>query len=32
MRPAERDPGYVWDMLDAARSIRDFTHGVTQDE
>jgi uncharacterized protein with HEPN domain len=32
MRPDERDPGYVWDMLDAARSIRDFTQGVTQDE
>ena len=32
MRPDERDPGYVWDMLDAARSIRDFTRGVTQDE
>ena len=32
MRPDERDPGYVWDMLDAARSIREFTIGVTQDE
>lgn len=32
MRPEERDPGYVWDMLDAARSVRDFTSGVTQDE
>jgi uncharacterized protein with HEPN domain len=32
MRPDERDPGYVWDMLDAARSIRDFTRGVTQDQ
>jgi uncharacterized protein with HEPN domain len=32
MRPEERDPGYVWDMLDAARSVREFTTGVTQDE
>ena len=32
MRPEQRDPGYVWDMLDAARSIREFTSGVTQDE
>jgi uncharacterized protein with HEPN domain len=32
MRPDERDPGYVWDMLDGARSIRDFTSGVTQGE
>lgn len=31
MRPDERDPGYVWDMLDAARSVRDFTSGATQD-
>jgi uncharacterized protein with HEPN domain len=32
MRPEERDPGYVWDMLDAARSVREFTTGVTQEE
>ena len=32
MRPDERDPGYVWDMLDAAGSIRDFTRGLTQEE
>jgi uncharacterized protein with HEPN domain len=32
MRPDERDPGYVWDMLDAARSVREFTTGVTQDQ
>ena len=32
MRPEERDPGYVWDMLDAARSVREFTTGVTHDE
>jgi uncharacterized protein with HEPN domain len=32
MRPEERDPGYVWDMLDAAASVREFTTGVTQGE
>ena len=32
MRPEERDPRYIWDMLDAARSVREFTSGVTQDE
>ena len=32
MRPEERDPGYVWDMLDAARSVRGFTSGVRQEE
>jgi hypothetical protein len=25
-------PGYVWDMLDAARSVREFTTGVSHDE
>jgi len=29
MRPQDRDPGYVWDMLDTARTIHDFTTGVT---
>jgi len=29
MRPEDRDPGYVWDMLDAAQTIRDFTVDVT---
>ena len=29
MRPDDRDPGYLWDMLDAARTIREFTTGVT---
>ena len=28
MRPEDRDPGYVWDMLDAAQTIRDFTVDV----
>jgi uncharacterized protein with HEPN domain len=32
MRPEQRDPGYVWDMLDAARSVREFTTGIPQDE
>ena len=32
MRPEDRDAGYVWDMLDAARTIRDFTAGVALDE
>ena len=32
MRPEERDPGYIWDMLDAARSVCEFTTGVTQAE
>jgi uncharacterized protein with HEPN domain len=29
MRPEDRDPGYVWDMFDAARTILNFTTGVT---
>jgi uncharacterized protein with HEPN domain len=29
MRPEDRDAGYLWDMLDAARAIRDFTVDVT---
>jgi len=32
MRPDDRDAGYIWDMLDAARSVRDFTNGVTQED
>lgn len=31
MRLDDRDAGYMWDMLDAARSVRDFTSGVTQE-
>ena len=31
MRPEDRDASYLWDMLDAARAIRDFTVGVTRD-
>ena len=25
MPPEERDPTYLWDMLDAARTVREFT-------
>ncbi|MBI3611383.1 MAG: DUF86 domain-containing protein [Nitrospirae bacterium] len=28
MRPDKRDAAYLWDMLDAARSVLDFTAGV----
>jgi uncharacterized protein with HEPN domain len=28
MRPEERDAAYVWDILDAARTIRRFTTDV----
>ena len=28
MQPDERDAAYLWDMLDAARTIREFTSGV----
>jgi len=31
MQREDRDPGYVWDMLDAARTIRTFTIDVTLD-
>ena len=29
MRPEDRDAGYVWDMPDAARTVHEFTAGVT---
>jgi uncharacterized protein with HEPN domain len=32
MRPEERDPAYLWDMLEAARAVADFTHDLTLDE
>ena len=32
MRPEDRDTGCLWDMLDAARTVRDFTTGVGLDE
>ena len=28
MRPEERDLAYLWDMLDAARTVMEFPHGV----
>jgi len=32
MPPEDRDPAYLWDMLDAARTIQSFTTGVALDE
>ena len=32
MHLEERDPAYLWDMLDAARAIVDFTRDLTLDE
>lgn len=29
MSPEERDPAYLWDMLDAARQVVEFTRGLT---
>lgn len=29
MSPEERDPAYLWDMLDAARQVVRFTRGIT---
>lgn len=29
MQPESRDPAYLWDMLDAARSIQDFISSVS---
>jgi len=29
MPPDGRDPAWLWDMLDAARSVREFAEGVT---
>jgi len=31
MRPEGRDVAYLWDMLDAARTVREFTTGVGLD-
>lgn len=28
MLPDERDAGYLWDMLDAARAVREFAEGL----
>jgi len=27
MQPDERDAGYLWDMLDAAKAVEEFTEG-----
>ncbi len=32
MRAEERDPAYLWDMLEAARAIADFVQGLTLSE
>ena len=32
MRPEERDPAYLWDMLEAARSVVDYIGNLTLDE
>jgi uncharacterized protein with HEPN domain len=32
MPPESRDPAYLWDMLAAARAIRQFTEGVSFEE
>jgi uncharacterized protein with HEPN domain len=32
MRPEERDPAHLWDMLEAARAVVDFAGSLTLDE
>src|SRR5688572_24098913 len=32
MPPENRDAAYLWDMLDAARTIQNFTSGVSLDD
>jgi uncharacterized protein with HEPN domain len=32
MQLDERDPAYLWDMLEAARAITDFTEDLTVNE
>ena len=32
MRPKERDPAHLWDMLEAARAVVDFTESLTLEE
>ena len=32
MQLEPRDPAYLWDMLDAARSVQEFTAGVSYDQ
>jgi len=31
MRPEDRDPAYLWDMLEAAHQVREFTEGTTME-
>lgn len=32
MRPEERDPAYLWDMIEAARAAVDYTENLTLDK
>ena len=32
MRPEERDPAHLWDMIEAARAIMEFTENLTLEE
>ena len=32
MQPDKRDPAYLWDMLDAAQTVCEFTAGVSYEE
>jgi uncharacterized protein with HEPN domain len=32
MQPEERDPAYLWDMLEAARSVVEFTQDLTLEQ
>jgi len=32
MRPEERDPAYLWDMLEAARGALDYATNLTEEE
>jgi uncharacterized protein with HEPN domain len=31
MRPDERDAAYLWDMIEAAKTVREFTNGLAFD-
>lgn len=32
MQPSERDAGYLWDMLDSARTVKEFVAGLRFEE
>ena len=32
MRPEDRDAGYLWDMLEAATNVVEFTTGIGADQ